>query len=84
MTKSHGPLRCAICFNNIYMGKSQIIHGIIYKKLSQTQVTRRLHKGKSSYPKYEKTLLLPCDHLFHQKCIKKWYRRNPTCPLCRN
>jgi len=30
----------------------------------------------------------PCGHIFHEKCLVKWYntnaaRRKPTCPLCR-
>lgn len=24
-----------------------------------------------------------CAHAFHRRCISKWFRRNPTCPLCR-
>lgn len=26
---------------------------------------------------------LPCHHIFHSKCIKKWITRNPACPVCR-
>mmetsp|Transcript_8069 Transcript_8069/g.17365 ORF Transcript_8069/g.17365 Transcript_8069/m.17365 type:complete len:290 (+) Transcript_8069:164-1033(+) len=25
---------------------------------------------------------LPCDHLFHSRCISKWVRRTNRCPLC--
>jgi hypothetical protein len=24
-----------------------------------------------------------CKHKFHEKCIKMWYEKSPTCPLCR-
>ena len=24
-----------------------------------------------------------CDHLFHKACIRKWYKTNNDCPLCR-
>ena len=26
---------------------------------------------------------LPCDHIFHQACITKWFEIHNTCPLCR-
>ncbi|CAA0820011.1 RING-H2 finger protein ATL56 [Striga hermonthica] len=24
-----------------------------------------------------------CKHLFHSKCVDRWIRKNPTCPVCR-
>ncbi|CAD8061192.1 unnamed protein product [Paramecium sonneborni] len=29
-------------------------------------------------------ILLPCKHLFHIKCIEKWFFANNTCPICRS
>ncbi len=27
---------------------------------------------------------LPCSHLYHKKCIDKWFKENnTTCPVCR-
>jgi len=31
----------------------------------------------------EDTLLLPCSHQFHGKCILRWVDQNFSCPLCR-
>jgi Ring finger domain len=30
-------------------------------------------------------LVLPCEHLFHATCIRRWWRHHParTCPTCR-
>lgn len=29
-------------------------------------------------------LWLPCHHIFHEECVKKWLlERSPTCPFCR-
>ncbi len=27
---------------------------------------------------------LPCNHKFHDSCIKEWNKKNNTCPLCRS
>ena len=26
---------------------------------------------------------LPCNHSFHIHCINEWFKKSPTCPLCR-
>lgn len=26
---------------------------------------------------------LPCDHLFHQDCIEKWFQEKAKCPVCK-
>lgn len=38
----------------------------------------------------EETVSLPCDHTFHETCIKRWICKSwmctqtPTCPMCRS
>jgi len=27
---------------------------------------------------------LPCEHVFHQTCIRRWFLENHNCPICRN
>lgn len=29
------------------------------------------------------SLLTTCNHVFHKKCITKWSKNKPECPLCR-
>ena len=28
-------------------------------------------------------IVLPCEHIFHLKCISKWFQNEKNCPLCR-
>ncbi|XP_042448888.1 NEP1-interacting protein 1-like [Zingiber officinale] len=30
-----------------------------------------------------RVLAMPCGHLFHAACLKKWLERSCSCPLCR-
>ncbi|OMH80627.1 E3 ubiquitin-protein ligase AMFR [Zancudomyces culisetae] len=32
----------------------------------------------------KKGVRLPCGHLFHRFCLRKWLERHPLCPLCRS
>ena len=32
----------------------------------------------------QKSINLPCAHIFHSECIKKWMKREKFCPLCKN
>lgn len=27
--------------------------------------------------------MLPCDHIFHYKCLQQWQLKHATCPMCR-
>ncbi|KAI9286898.1 hypothetical protein BC943DRAFT_320213 [Umbelopsis sp. AD052] len=38
---------------------------------------------KEDFSVSEDVLILPCEHFFHQECIKQWLLVNGTCPICR-
>ena len=31
----------------------------------------------------DNTIVLPCIHIFHSDCIKKWLQKQKVCPLCK-
>ncbi|KAG2182468.1 hypothetical protein INT43_007398 [Umbelopsis isabellina] len=39
---------------------------------------------KEDFGVAEQVLILPCQHFFHQDCIKQWLQVNGTCPICRH
>jgi len=80
--KPPSPINCAICLETVNTN-IKIFHKKKYKNVSQKEKINRLHKGKTAYPLSQKITSLPCKHEFHENCIKKWFRRSPTCPLCR-
>ena len=36
------------------------------------------------YEKNENVKLLPCGHIFHDKCIKEWLMKQKSCPFCKS
>ncbi len=35
------------------------------------------------YYKGMKLQILTCNHIIHKNCMKTWYKKSPTCPICR-
>ncbi|ORX46496.1 hypothetical protein DM01DRAFT_1410554 [Hesseltinella vesiculosa] len=39
---------------------------------------------KDEFNQSEMVIELPCQHVFHDDCIKPWLKMNGTCPVCRH
>ena len=58
-----------------------------------TKYCKKVNGNKFEFPqcsiclndinKSEKTVLLPCGHMFHWDCCLKWLQSKNTCPVCR-
>lgn len=35
------------------------------------------------YAAGQQIMTLPCSHFFHKDCIKRWLKRDATCPICK-
>ena len=31
----------------------------------------------------DKIIKLNCNHVYHKKCLKLWFNKGKTCPICR-
>ena len=31
---------------------------------------------------YDNLMALPCSHLYHEKCVNKWFQFRHSCPMC--
>jgi hypothetical protein len=38
----------------------------------------------SDFEYNEEIIIMPCAHFFHKNCIKDWFKRKDTCPICLN
>ena len=75
-------------FSNKFLAKSeQLTQDNIdrLKKLESIDVNNKLECTicASELKQNQKIGKLGCNHYFHKKCIYKWLKQNPTCPICR-
>lgn len=60
-------------------------------KIDQKKIRKcKISESKSScsvclekYKKNQIIMILPCNHKFHYKCMKPWFKNSVFCPLCR-
>ena len=70
--------------------KSKGIHNIHLLEKSQINDEKSIQKDNKKcaicledYKIGDKISYLPCFHLYHYKCIKKWLKCSTKCPLCK-
>ena len=55
------------------------IHDI--NKLSEDK--KRCSICLENFKNGDDSIILPCIHIFHSECIKKWMKTNGVCPICK-
>ncbi|CAG8599436.1 4358_t:CDS:2 [Paraglomus brasilianum] len=63
-----------------------IINNLPRSKITKKQVVEEQLNCpvcKEDYSEGEEVVSLPCNHAFHDDCIKPWLKMNGTCPVCR-
>jgi hypothetical protein len=56
------------------------------KKLEKKKIGKSCSQCTVCHEKYQKgevIRILPCEHFFHYKCLKPWFKKSNACPLCR-
>ncbi|KAL6930575.1 uncharacterized protein HGUI_03645 [Hanseniaspora guilliermondii] len=68
---------CIICMDTLYPTKSQLNLALKkYKVKADDSII------KEALIKY-KPKILPCGHYLHMHCLKSWFERSKSCPMCR-
>ena len=73
--------------------EQNVIDKLKHFKMEKKYCKKQEHEDKLEFPKCTICLMeitegmdcisMPCDHLFHDKCVTNWLKIHNTCPLCR-
>ena len=91
------PIDLTLIYNEESNNNNNPTSSSIMKKLKKFQMNNKYYKKNSNgefelpncciciseIKKKEKTVLLPCGHIYHWKCCSIWLKNNNTCPVCR-
>ena len=66
------------CYLNVKFSKALKLSNVKKIKESDTECSICIENGINKF------LKLDCDHLFHDKCIKRWIEQQNSCPICRD
>ena len=79
--------------NSSYIFKKNPLDSTILNKLKPVEIKDENQKSKIEYncvickEKYklrDKYIILPCKHIFHEHCIKTWFKQSNICPICKS
>lgn len=68
---------CIICMDSLYPTKAQLNSAV--KKLKVKADDSIIQDALIKY----KPKTLPCGHFLHMHCLKSWFERSKSCPMCR-
>ena len=65
------------------------VHAFDYYPISVIKDINKLVEDKKrcaicleNFQNGDESIILPCVHIFHSKCIRRWVQRKKTCPFC--
>ena len=65
------------------------VHAFDYYPISVIKDINKLVEDKKrciicleNFKNGDESIILPCVHIFHSKCIRRWVERKRTCPFC--